>query len=245
MNVAVLVDIIKETDKNWRFIFESPLYDNINFIPGQLVQLGFMESDPAMGVPEYMVTRNYSVASYPDGSNKFELIVTYLVGGQMSKKLFFDSKIGDEFYYKGPMGVFTLPDNLMDRPIYLVSTGSGVSPFRSMINYIHKNKIPFREIKLFFGTRTESDLLYREEFERIQEELPNFEYIPTLSQENKPHFRTGHVHEHYLDLIDNMEGKPWVYFCGWDRMISEGRHLLSYKGREFKMMKDIRVEIFG
>ena len=40
MNVAVLVDIIKETKSNWRFIFESPLYDNINFISGQLVQLG-------------------------------------------------------------------------------------------------------------------------------------------------------------------------------------------------------------
>ena len=37
--------------------------------------------------------------------------------------------------------------------------------------------------------------------------------------------------------------KPWVYFCGWDRMISEGRKHLSDRG--FQMMKDIRVEIFG
>ena len=243
MNVAVLVDIIKETKSNWRFIFESPLYDNINFIPGQLVQLGFMESDEANGVPEYMVTRNYSVASYPDGSNKFELIVTYLEGGQMSKKLFFDSKIGDEFYYKGPMGVFTLPDNLMDRDIYFVSTGSGISPFRSMINYLYENKIPFKNIKLFFGTRTEDDLLYRKELEKIQEELPNFEYVPVLSREFRKEFRKGYVHEHYLDLIDSTDKKPWVYFCGWDRMISEGRKHLSDRG--FQMMKDIRVEIFG
>ena len=33
----------------------------------------------------------------------------------------------------------------------------------------------------------------------------------------------GYVHEHYLDLIDSTDEKPWVYFCGWDRMISEGR----------------------
>ena len=39
MDVAILVDIIKETDKNWRFIFESPLYDDIKFPSGQLVQL--------------------------------------------------------------------------------------------------------------------------------------------------------------------------------------------------------------
>ena len=39
MEVAVLTEIIKETDKNWRFIFESPLYDKLYFIPGQLVQI--------------------------------------------------------------------------------------------------------------------------------------------------------------------------------------------------------------
>ena len=241
MNVAVLVDIIKETKTNWRFIFESPLYDNINFVPGQLVQLGFMESDEANGVPEYMVKRNYSVASWPDGSNKFELIITYLPGGQMSKKLFYDSKIGDEFLYNGPMGVFTLPETI-DRDIYFVSTGSGISPFRSMINYIHKNKIPFKNIKLFFGTRTEEDLVYRNELENIQKELPNFEYIPTLSREQW-NGKEGYVHEHYLPLVDEAKDKPWVYFCGWDRMISEGRKHLSERG--FELMKDIRVEIFG
>ena len=36
MNVAVLVDVIKETKSNWRFVFESPLYDEINFTPGHV-----------------------------------------------------------------------------------------------------------------------------------------------------------------------------------------------------------------
>jgi len=241
MNVAVLVDIIKETKSNWRFIFESPLYDEINFIPGQLVQLVGNPYGPAEGTDS--IKRNYSVASWPDGTNKFELIITYLEGGKMSEYLFKEAKIGDEVGYKGPMGVFTLPDNLMDRDIYFVSTGSGISPFRSMINYLHQNKIPFKNIKLFFGTRTEDDLVYRKELERIQEELPNFEFIPTLSREDKPGFAKGYVHDHYLPLIDSSEDKPWVYYCGWDRMISEGRNHLDNRG--FEMMKDIRVEIFG
>ena len=241
MNIAVLVDIIKETKTNWRFIFESPLYDNINFIPGQLVQLVAKPYAPSEG--GNAIQRNYSVASYPDNTNRFELIITYLEGGQMSEYLFKDVKIGDEFGYEGPMGIFTLPDNLMDRDIYFVSTGSGISPFRSMINYLHQNKIPFKNIKLFFGTRKESDLLYRKELEKIQEEIPNFEFIPCLSREDKPEFAHGYVHEHYLDLIDNTDAKPWVYYCGWDRMISEGRQHLDERG--FEMIKDIRVEIFG
>ncbi len=241
MDVAILVDIIKETDKNWRFIFESPLYDEIKFPSGQLVQLLAKPYAPSEGGDS--IKRNYSISSWADGTNKFELIITYLEGGKMSEYLFKEAKIGDEFVYKGPMGIFTLPDNLMDRDIYLVSTGSGISPFRSMINYLYENKVPFKNIKLFFGTRTESDLLYRAELEKIQKELPNFEYIPSLSQESKEGFKEGHVHEHYLKLIDDSSEKPWVYFCGWDRMISEGRFHLDERG--FEMTKDIRVEIFG
>jgi len=237
MEVAVLVDIIKETDKNWRFIFESPLYDKLVFTSGQLIQLCAKPGE------EGSVVRNYSVASWADGTNKFELIITYLEGGQMSEYLFKEAQIGDEFIYRGPMGIFTLPDNLMDTDIYFVSTGSGISPFRSMINYLYENKVPFKNIKLFFGTRTESDLLYREELEKIHNELPNFEFVPVLSRESKDGFKEGYVHEHYLKLIDNMDSKPLVYYCGWDRMVSEGRKHLAERG--FEMMKNIRVEIFG
>lgn len=242
MNVAVITEIIKETEKNWRFIFEDPLYDKIDFIPGQLVQIGIPWNDKwGSGGP--WLTRNYSVASWPDGTNKFELIVTNLIGGKMCDYLFNDARVGDEIVYRGPMGVFTLPDNLEDRDIFFISTGSGISPFRSMVNYTFLNKVPFKSMKLFFGTRTEKDLVYREELEHIQEMLPNFEYIPSLSRENKAGFAHGYVHEHYLKLIDEMETKPLVYFCGWDIMISEGRKHLADRG--FKMTEDIRVEIFG
>lgn len=237
MNVAVLTNIIKETEANWRFIFEDPLADQINMISGQLVQLC------AKPGAEDSVVRNYSVASWQDGSNKFELIITNLKGGQMCDYLFNEAKVGDEFVYRGPMGVFTLPDNLTERDIYFVSTGSGISPFRSMINDIFINKKEIKNIKLFFGTRTEKDIVYRDELELIQEHLPGFEYIPTLSREKVSGIAEGYVHNHYLKLIDSLEDKPLIYFCGWDRMIREGRDHLAKRG--FEMMKDIRVEIFG
>jgi len=237
MNLAVLVDIIKETKANWRFIFEDPLVDQINMIPGMLVQLCCKPGQ------DDSVVRNYSVASWQDGTPRFELIVTNLVGGKMSDYLFKEAKIGDEFVYRGPMGVFTLPDDLTERDIYFVSTGSGISPFRSMINDIYINKRPFKNIKLFFGTRTEADIVYRDELELIDQNLPGFEYIPTLSQEKVSGIAEGYVHNHYLKLIDSLDEKPLVYYCGWDRMIRDGRMYLAERG--FEMTRDIRVEIFG
>ena len=237
MNVAILTKIIKETDKNWRFIFESPLYEKLEYVPGQLLQL---IAKPGI---DGSVVRNYSIASWPDGSNNFELVITYLEGGHMSNYLFLEAEIGDEFLYRGPMGIFTLPQDIMNRDIMFVSTGSGVSPFRSMVNYLYDNDIKFKSIKLFFGTRTHKDILYRKEFEFLAKQMPNFEYIPVLSQEKKLGYKKGHVHEHYLNDIHVMDDKPLVYFCGWDRMVSEGRFHLDKLG--FEMMKDIRVEIFG
>ena len=235
MNVLVLKEIIKETKANWRFIFEDPLYDKLEFIPGQLIQLCALPGEKGT------IIRNYSVASWPDGTNNLELIITYLEGGAMSEYLFKKAKIGDEFVYRGPMGIFTLPETI-DRDIFFVSTGSGISPFRSMINHIILNDITTQNVKLFFGTRTQKDICYWEEMKLIETLFPNFEFIPTLSQEEWEG-KTGYVHKHYLELIDEMPEKPLVYYCGWDRMIREGREHLAKRG--FEMTKDIRVEIFG
>ena len=82
MNVAILVDIIKETKSNWRFIFESPLYTELKFTPGMLVQLV-----SKIGEPDSVV-RNYSVASWPDGTNKFELNGRWTLTDRMSRSEF-------------------------------------------------------------------------------------------------------------------------------------------------------------
>lgn len=242
MDVAILVDIVKETDKNWRFIFESPLYPKLDFISGQLVQL---VSKPG---EDDSVVRNYSIASWADGTNKFELIVTYLPKGAMSEYLFKEAKIGDEFLYRGPMGLFVLPE-ILTRDVYFVSTGSGISPFRSMLGYIHKHKVPTGKIKLFFGTRYEEDLVYYDEMVKYHKEIPNFEYVPCLSRGEWSSDRvhktpTGYVHPQYLKYIDSdLENKPLVYYCGWRGMIDDGRAKLAERG--FEIGRDIKVEIFG
>ena len=61
-NLAVLTDIIKETKSNWRFIFESPLYDELKYAPGQLVQLLAKHQLKEFG-NHNILRRNYSLSS--------------------------------------------------------------------------------------------------------------------------------------------------------------------------------------
>ena len=131
---------------------------------------------------------------------------------------------------------------LQDRDLFFVSTGIGVSPFRSMLGWIAQNKVPIKNVKLFFGTRKKEDIPYYEEMKNYEKIIPNFEFVPCLSQE-KWEGHNGYVHGAYLPELTIMDEKPLVYFCGWTKMIDEGREYLSDLG--FEMMKDIRVEIFG
>ena len=70
---------------------ESPLYDKIDYVPGMLIQLRIP------GDEGKWVVRNYSIASWPNGTNKLELIVTYLKGGKMSN--FFSKNVRLEMKY--------------------------------------------------------------------------------------------------------------------------------------------------
>lgn len=238
LDVGVITEIIKETKSNWRFIIESPLYDKIDFVSGQLLQLKVPGKD---WDGKDMITRNYSIASWADGTNKLELIVTNLEGGKMSDYLFKDCKIGDEVFYKGPMGIFTLP-NPIERDLFFVCTGSGISPFRSMINYLTINKVPTKKIYMIFGTRKKEDIVYYDELLELEKQNPNFTYIPVLSRE-KWEGKSGYVHDVYLDLIKDRKDKALFYLCGWSGMINDTRENLTKLG--YEMSKDIRVEIFG
>ena len=235
-DLGIIKSIIKETKNVWRFKIESPLYDKLNYLPGQLINL-YLRSP--MDPPHI---RSYSVSSWPDDSNEFEIIVTDQPGGLMSQLLFREAKIGTELEYSGPMGVFTLPEEI-DRDLFFVCTGSGISPFRSMVNFVTKNKVKTKNIHLIYGCRTESDLLYYNELKELEKENPNFHYHCTLSREKVDGFHNGYVHPIYLDLIKDLKEKPLFYLCGWKQMITDTRTNLN--SLDYKMGKDIRIEIFG
>ena len=235
--MAIIKDIIQETRNVRRFIIEDPLKDKIIYEPGQLINLYLntpMDSKPHV--------RSYSVASAPDDTNEFEIIVTDQPGGLMSDFLFNQVDIGSEVGYKGPMGVFTLPETI-DRDLYFVCTGSGISPFRSMVNHILKHNIESKNINLVFGCRTKEDLLYFDELKELEKINPNFNYHIALSRVDEEGFHNGYVHDIYLPLIKDLKDKPLFYLCGWRNMILDAKDNLSELG--YKMVKDIKIEVYN
>jgi len=217
-----------------RFWIEVPELERFDFIPGQFVTLDL----PIHEKPNKR-WRSYSIASWPDGSNVFELIIVLLPQGAGTTYLFNEVHVGSELTFRGAQGVFVLPPQ-MEKDIFLICTGTGIAPFRSMINYIHLHGLSFKKIYLIFGCRRREDLLYYEELMDLHEKMPGFEYIPTLSREEWEGHH-GYVHPIYEELCREKQPAQF-YLCGWKNMIDDAKQKIMEMGYD---RKSVHQELYG
>jgi len=238
MNLQWQSGIVKQieqvTPNTRRFWVELPEVETFSFKAGQFVTL-----DLPIHEQRNRRWRSYSIASMPDGSNVIELVVVHVDGGAASTYIFNEIKVGSVFSLRGPQGVFVLPERI-EKDLYLICTGTGIAPFRSMLHYINYHQVPHKEINLIFGTRTREDLLYAGEMKELEKMMPSFTYLPTLSREEWEG-DTGYVHSIYEKLCVNKQPSMFM-LCGWRAMIDEAKERILKMGYD---KKDIHIEIYG
>ena len=164
--------------------------------------------------------RAYSIASAP-GAARIEIAVTLVPEGLLSPVLH-RAELGTEVVLDGPHGFFTRSGDLAHEPALMVATGTGLAPFRSMLLESSSRADDRSPITLLFGCRTEEDILWREELEELARTgLIRLEV--TLSRPGPTWTgRTGYVQSHVPELAQAL-GKPHVFICGLNRMVSEVR----------------------
>ncbi len=231
---GLVTRIEDETSDTKRFWIQIPELTSFDFKPGQFVTLDL----PIHEKPNKR-WRSYSIASWPDSTNTIELLIVLNKEGLGTPYLFDKITIGSELTLRGPVGVFTLPDEIQ-KDLFLICTGTGIAPFRSMIHHIKNQQISYKNIYLVFGCRKKENLLYFNELAELQKELKDFYYLPTLSREHWEG-RCGYVHSIYKDLCK--ERQPANFFlCGWKEMIDEAKANILEMGYD---KKDIHLEIYG
>lgn len=149
--------------------------DPIDFVPGQYLSIRYQD-----------ITRPYSVASSPNRDD-IEFCIRRVPGGDLTPELSVELSEGDTVTLRGPYGEFVMEDP-SERDMVFLATGTGVAPFKSMIEYVfeeardvHEGKT--RDVWLFLGCGWEDDLPYREEFRALANNQANFHFVPTLSRE--------------------------------------------------------------
>jgi CDP-4-dehydro-6-deoxyglucose reductase, E3 len=201
---------------------------SIDFAPGQFVS--FEIERPGRRTP---ATRAYSIASPAHRHNAIELILNYVPGGPGSEYLF-GLQEGDCTSFNGPVGSFVLRDS--PRDLLFVATGTGIAPVRSMLSSLAEASST-RAITLLWGLRSERDLYYQDELNRLRERLPGLTFATTLTQPTDgwqgPVGRVTPLVESRIATVANLE----VFLCGNGGMIRDVRDVIRHKG-----LCPIRVE---
>jgi NAD(P)H-flavin reductase len=136
-------------------------------------------------------------------------------------------KAGDEIEAMGPMGAFYILEECMKNNIVFISTGTGIAPFRAMINSLLENNYK-NKLKLISGYRYKKDVLYEEEFKNLEKKYENFNYYRILSKEGEEKGR-GYVQKL---ISENLELDTYYYICGLKEMVNSVKDFLIEKGIE-------------
>ncbi|HVZ36915.1 MAG TPA: FAD-binding oxidoreductase [Polyangiaceae bacterium] len=207
------------------FVFEVVGMEKFDFVPGQFVSL----TDNVNGKP---IKRAYSIASAPFGNNRFELCLNLVHEGAFTPHLF-GVKPGEILEMRGPLGLFMQPEP--HREALLIATGTGVAPYRSILDQFLKPGSP--RYTLLFGARYENLILYREHFEELALRHSHFAFVPTLTRpEATWKGCRGRVQEHIKGIIGERRDLD-VMLCGAREMVETTRDMLKEMGFDRKQIR--------
>jgi ferredoxin--NADP+ reductase len=226
------------------FSFRTSRDSSFRFKNGHFIMMGL----PQEGKP---LMRAYSIAS-ANHENELEFFSIKVPDGALTSQLK-NVVVGDKVLLsKKPTGTLLQENLLPGRNLYLLSTGTGLAPFMSIIKDpdIYEN---FDKVILTHGVRHVSELAYRE---TITKELPNDEflgeeiakklvYYPTVTREQYENqgrltdlMKSGKLFSD-IGLPDFDVENDRFMICGSPAMLKDFCQLLDERG--FKESRQGRV----
>ena len=219
------------------FSFKTTREQGLRFENGQFVMIGIeVEGRP--------LTRAYSMAS-PNYEEHLEFFSIKVPNGPLTSRLQ-HLKVGDDLLVsRKPTGTLIIHDLRPGKNLYLLSTGTGLAPYMSLIQDIEMYE-RFEKIILVHGVRTVNELAYAD---FIENELPNNEffgeevknkliYYPTVTQEDFRNqgrltnlIKSGKLFTDIgLPPINPKEDRAMI--CGSSEMLKDTKELLDSLGLE-------------
>lgn len=184
--------------------------------------------------------RAYSMANSPAEGNIIMLNIriatppvdratrTFLpVNPGICSSYIFSRKPGDKVSISGPYGEFFLRET--NNEMMFIGGGAGMAPMRSHIFNLFHTMHTHRKVTFWYGARALQEAPYVDEFNKIQEENPNFHWTLALDKPDpvadaagvayKPGFVHQVIFENYLKNHENPEDIEY-YLCGPPMMIA-------------------------
>jgi propane monooxygenase reductase component len=193
----------------------------LDYHAGQYVDIRIPGSDEV---------RSFSMANLPGGGELEFMIKVYEEGKFSSLLSRSDLNPGDELEVTGPYGVFTLRAK-SDRPLLFIGGGAGMAPILALLRSLAEQGNT-RPAVYYYGARRPHDLFHAEELAMLEERLPNFRFVPALSDCGEDE-DWGGERGLITDVVARCEpqlSEVDAYLCGPPPMVDAAIGLLVQKG---------------
>jgi ferredoxin-NADP reductase len=220
---GTLADIVQETPRVASLYFDLPGWSG--HLAGQHVDVRLTAEDG------YVAERSYSIASPPE-DQRVALTVERLDDGEVSPYLVGELRLGDKLELRGPIGGFFVWRVGENRPLFLIGGGSGVVPLMAMLR--HRDRMKSRtQARLLYSSRSQADIIYRAELDRLASAGDGLEVYHTLTRE-KPAGWNGFTRRVDQAMMQEVawpkEQMPAVYICGPTTFVEAAASLLVSMG---------------
>lgn len=224
------------------FSFRCTRFDGFRFTAGQFARLGVRTESGGV------VWRAYSMVSSPF-DEFLEFYSIQVPDGEFTSRLS-ELQVGDELLIeKQPQGFLTLDRFVDGRDLWMLSTGTGVAPFLSILQDFEAWE-RFERIVLVFSVRSSAELTYGDFLqellarEYIAPHAHKFCFVPVVTREEQK----GCLNKRITDLIGNGEleqaaGVPLtpdysrVLICGNPQMVEDTRLLLKQRDMQLSLTR--------
>ncbi len=187
----------------------SPVDGRIEFVPGQFVFVTFHDAD---------LTREshpYTLCS-PADAETLTIMVKAL--GDYTTRLYERLEPGVDVSLEGPYGRFDYRDG-GGRQIWIAG-GVGVAPFLSWARNLAHGGEGMPTVDFYYCVHERSDAVYRDEFEALSHEVPNFNVVLVCSVEE------GHLTAGDLGDVTDTD----IFICGPKRLTEDFHRQLRRRG---------------
>jgi ferredoxin--NADP+ reductase len=211
-----------------------------NFKPGQYVALGLLGSAAryAAAQPEKeppaadkLIKRAYSIGSSPSQRDHLEFYIAVVPDGVLTSRLA-ALQPGDRLFSQPKVtGTFTVEGIGPERNLVLVSTGTGLAPFMSMVR-TEELWTPERRVTVVHGVRYASDFAYADELLSLRESGRALEYLPIASRAGSEFSgMKGRIQKLFEDgVLVPTPDRDSVFLCGNPAMIEDLERYLTERG---------------
>jgi ferredoxin-NADP reductase len=176
LSVRARIKEKQEVAKGTLLVTFDLLGEEMDFTPGQyfhvtLPNLGY-EDDKGL-------RRHITVVTSPN--EKGVLSLATRMRDSAFKRTLRELPVGSEVEVDQPKGSFGLPED-PSRPLVFVAGGIGITVFRSMLRYIHEERLPYR-VTLIYSNRDRTSTAFLDELRELEQALPAFRLVLTMTQD--------------------------------------------------------------